>query len=697
MSSNTTENNYNNNNNEDIDSVSSEQNSLGTDNSYSSEPQVLDSDGITGLGGREPNGFNNRSSATASRLSRHSTSNPVHLTSSRFSQAEIYPDMDENSISLKRVETRATIIDTLEKRVESTSHKNEDLIRSMSHMRKPGSFDLERDGTGDTDSQGRSDNEKENERFSGSGNDEEEEEDEFGEVPEILSPAKDYGDEFASIDPELVTWDGHDDPEFPRNWSKKDKYVTTALIAIYTFLSPMSSSMLSPGMTKISEDFGITSAVVKSLVVSIFILAWAIFPLFSAPISEMYGRKVVLNVSIWFMLAFNIGCAFAQNTGQMLVFRFLAGCAGASPLNVGPGVIGDLYSKDDRATFLSFYALGPTLGPVIAPVIAGFIVEKQDWRWIFRVLVIANGVVAILGTLFYKETFSPTLLREKAKRLRKETGNPNLTTIFDIADGETVAGKFYVNITRPMKLLVTNPMVIGLGSFMAFVYGFMYLMIVTFPEVWGGIYGFKPDIVGLLYLPMGIGFIIGIVFWTVLINRDFHRLERQNNGVAKPEYRLPLLIHAGYGCPMSLILFGFTAQYHVHWAVPAVATGLFAFFLIDVFQTIQNYLIDMNPRFAASTAAAAATFRSIFGFTFPLFAPSMYTALKYSWGNLMFGCIGFLLGIPFPLFVLKYGERLRLWANARLEIEQAQRDAKNLARLKRINDQKINELKKTSK
>ncbi|GMF98973.1 hypothetical protein B5S33_g5432 [[Candida] boidinii] len=690
MSSNTDH--GNNNNNGEIHSVSSDQNSLVTFNSYSSEQQVLDSDGITV---NEPNGFTNESSAATRRLSRHSTSTPAHLNSSRFNEAEIYPNMDENSISLKRVQTRATIIEALEKRVESTSQKNEDIIRTMSHMRNYEASDLERNATSDTDSQERSDNEKENERFSRSSN--AEEEDEFGEVPEILSPAKDYGDEFASIDPELVTWDGHDDPEFPRNWRKKDKYVTTALISIYTFLSPMSSSMLSPGMDKISEDFGITSAVVKSLVISIFILAWAIFPLFSAPISEMYGRKIVLNVSIWLMLAFNLGCAFAQNTGQMLVFRFLAGCAGASPLNVGPGVIGDLYNKDERATFLSFYALGPTLGPVFAPVIAGFIIEKQNWRWIFRVLCIVNGVTAILGTIFYRETFSPTLLRAKARRLRKETGNPNLTTIFDIADGETVFGKFYVNITRPMKLLVTNPMVIGLGSFMAFVYGFMYLMIVTFPAVWGGIYGFRPDIVGLLYIPMGIGFFIGIIFWTILINKDFRRLESENNGVAKPEFRLPCLIHAGYGCPMSLILFGFTAQYHVHWAVPAVATGLFAFFLIDVFQTIQNYLIDMNPRFAASSAAAAATFRSIFGFVFPLFAPSMYSAMKYSWGNLMFGCIGFLLGIPFPLFVLKYGERLRLWANARLEVEQAKRDAKNLARLKKINDNKINSLKKNSK
>lgn len=115
--------------------------------------------------------------------------------------------------------------------------------------------------------------------------------------------------------------------------------------------------------------------------------------------------------------------------------------------------------------------------------------------------------------------------------------------------------------------------------------------------------------------------------------------------------------------------------------MPLIGSAIFAFSFIAVFQTIQNYLIDMNNRFAASSIAAAAVFRSLFGFAFPLFANSMYDKLNYGWGNTMCAFIALTLGLPFPIFCFFYGERLRNWANRRMDKEQAVRDARNLKRL----------------
>lgn len=52
----------------------------------------------------------------------------------------------------------------------------------------------------------------------------------------------------------------------------------------------------------------------------------------------------------------------------------------------------------------------------------------------------------------------------------------------------------------------------------------------------------------------------------------------------------------------------------------------------------------------------------------------------------MCGFIALALGIPFPIFCVVYGERLRAMANRRMDLAQAKRDAKNLARLKAMND-----------
>ncbi|KAL7662858.1 Major facilitator superfamily (MFS) profile domain-containing protein [[Candida] zeylanoides] len=562
--------------------------------------------------------------------------------SENFSVREIYGDLGSSEIELQRLQTRATILSELASRARDAEE---------------GIYDSSPDRTHTL----------------------------YEDLPDTHVATKHDGEEFADIDPELITWNGADDPEDPRNWSPATKAFLTAFVSVYTLVSPMSSSILSPAMSEISADFGITSEVVSAMVVSIQLLAWAVGPLVIAPLSEsqLFGRKLVLDVSIWIAFLFNLGCAFSTTTAQMMVCRFVGGIFGSCPLNVGAGVLSDLFDARQRNMALAGFSLAPLLGPVIAPLIAGFIVEHKRWPWVFYVLCIFNGVVAAMGTIFYKETYSPKLLRLKAQKLRRQTGNANLHTIHEIADGETVWGKVSLAISRPVKLLFTHPMIIGLGSYMAFTYGFMYLMIISFPQVYHSKYGFNTGTTGLMYIPMGVGFLLGVAVWTPSIGKVYQVLSDRNGGVGKPEYRLPCLISSGIIIPVGLIWYGWSAQQGLHWIMPGIGSAIFAFGIVCVFQSIQSYLIDMNTRFAASSVAAAALFRSLFGFSFPLFANKMYARLDYGWGNTMCAFIGLFLGIPFPIFCYLHGEKLRNWANRNIEMDQLKRDEKNLMRLKR--------------
>lgn len=569
-----------------------------------------------------------------------------------LSVKELYGDMTGNDINLRRTATRNTILDSLLTRI----------ARSISERQADPEADVAANDGSNLDGY-------------------------YHELPDTSVPTKDYGVEFSDIDPELVTWDGPDDPMNPRNWPTNKKSLQTGVVAIYTLLSPMSSSILSPAMSDISESLNITSSTIESLCVSIMVLAWALGPLIIAPASESdrVGRAPVLNASIWIGAIFNLACGFAKTPAQLCVLRFLGGLSGCAPLNVGAGSLADLWSDEHRQTAMSLYSLAPTMGPIIAPVISGFVVTDVNWHWCFWVLAIFNFAVAAVGTVIFKETYAPKLLRDKAKRLRKESGNPHLHTIYEIADGETTMGKLYVTVLRPISLIVGHPMVFGLGAFMAFVYGFMYLLIVTFPSIFEDDYGMSVEIAGLMYLPLGVGYVLGTIFFQFLINAIYKRLTARNGGVPKPEYRLPCLVLSGILVPSGLIIFGWSAEKKTHWIVPAIGAAIFGFVLVAVFQTIQLYLIDMNNRFAASSVAAAAVFRSLFGFSFPLFAGPMYAKLGYGWGNTLCAFVALALGIPFPLFCLFYGERLRLWANKRFDRKQAIRDARNLERLRQMN------------
>ena len=82
--------------------------------------------------------------------------------------------------------------------------------------------------------------------------------------------------------------------------------------------------------------------------------------------------------------------------------------------------------------------------------------------------------------------------------------------------------------------------------------------------------------------------------------------------------------------------------------MPNIGVVIFAAGSIVCLQYMQTYIIDSYTRFAASGLAAAVVLCSLFGFGFPLFAPYMYDALGYGWGNSLLGFMAIAVGIPAP-------------------------------------------------
>lgn len=94
-----------------------------------------------------------------------------------------------------------------------------------------------------------------------------------------------------------VTWTGPDDPGNPKNWTFKRKWLATGLVSLIAFMTPMTSSMIAPARDAIDNDLHVHSTIESELIFSIFLLAFVIGPLFLAPLSEYYGRVIILQLS----------------------------------------------------------------------------------------------------------------------------------------------------------------------------------------------------------------------------------------------------------------------------------------------------------------------------------------------------------------------------------------------------------------
>lgn len=86
----------------------------------------------------------------------------------------------------------------------------------------------------------------------------------------------------------------------------------------------------------------------------------------------------------------------------------------------------------------------------------------SDW-----VLFIFAGACFVL-TLFIPETLAPIILRRKAAKLRKETGDPNYRTLEEL-ERLPLSETLKIALVRPIVMLLTEPIVMFM-SFCAYLF-----------------------------------------------------------------------------------------------------------------------------------------------------------------------------------------------------------------------------------
>jgi len=273
-------------------------------------------------------------------------------------------------------------------------------------------------------------------------------------------------------------------------------------------------------------------------------------------------------------------------------------------------------------------------------------------QWIFWVLAIATGVAAVFGLLLLRETYGPVILKQRAKK----RGIPEHAVTKE--EHRHKMRYLITSMTRPWVILFTSIICFTLSLYMALVYGFLYLLFVTFPTLYSEVYGWDAGISGLAYLGPGIGFFASTMLAALLMDRIYAKLSERNGGVGMPEFRMPVVIVGAIIAPIGLFWYGWSAQARAHWILPIIGSGIFCCGMMLSFFPIQVYIIDCFE-YAASALAAATVFRSLFGFAFPLFGEQMFARLGEGGGNSLLAGLAIVIGIPFPIYMYFKGSELR--------------------------------------
>ncbi|KAI9828949.1 MAG: hypothetical protein M1819_006448 [Sarea resinae] len=441
-------------------------------------------------------------------------------------------------------------------------------------------------------------------------------------------------------------------PENPRNWGRGKKVYHVGIVASYGFVVTFATSVYTPGITSVMARFHV-SETVGLFGLCFYTLGLGCGPIIAAPLSETYGRSIVYRVSLPIFALFILGSGLAQNCTTLVVCRFMAGVFGGPALSVGGGTIADIWPRSLRAPATNFYALAPFLGPAIGPVIGGYVAASKGWRWT-QWAIIFFAIATFLFSLFIAETSKKILLRRHAARLGLKAD----TTPKPKASVKTL---LIVTLGRPCTMLATEPIVTFLSAYVGFNFAVLFSFFAAFRLIFGRVYGFDTGQIGLVFLAIGLGCLLGTATGLLLDRLVYqkHAGRAKHREAVSAEHRLHGAMMGAFGLPIGLFWLAWTARRDVHWASPVFAAVPFAWGNLTIFMSAVLYLVDMyGDLYGASALAAIGFVRYLLAFAFPLFTIQMYDRLGIAWATSLLGFISLLL-LPIPWVLYKHGPRIR--------------------------------------
>lgn len=451
-----------------------------------------------------------------------------------------------------------------------------------------------------------------------------------------------------------VKWE-ENDPENPQNWSLPFKSWVTLQLSMLALAASVASSMIAPASPIIAKEIGVSQTVVV-LNISLFVVGFCVGPLLWGPLSEVFGRRVSLLPPMVALTLWSIGTGLSRDAASIFVTRFFSGVFGSAPVSNVNAALGDFYSRESRGVPVSLYAVAVVGGPTLGPVIGAGITEGLGWRWTQYITAIWVAITTAVCYFYLPEVYGPFLLKKKAQRLRKETGDQRLWHPHERIKVD-ISSIITKQLSRPIIMLVTEPMCTCMCMYASYLFSILYLTLeayaIVFVDIrgWGMVTGSLPFLGSFVGIVLALGINIG--------NQPrYKRISRAAGGRAVPEARCPPMAVGGLLMVAGLFLLGWTADPRYHWILPIIATAFIGSGFNTTFQQCLNYLVDTYGIYAASATSANTFLRSLLAAGLPIAARPMFFNMGVGPACSLLGAIAAIM-LPVPFLFMRYGPQLR--------------------------------------
>ncbi|CAG7964050.1 unnamed protein product [Penicillium nalgiovense] len=413
--------------------------------------------------------------------------------------------------------------------------------------------------------------------------------------------------------------------EDPKTYTRRMKWFITFVVALAGATAPMGSAIFLPSLSQVTKELN-TTTTITNLSIALYMLAMSIFPLWWSSFSERLGRRTIYLTSFALFVVFNCLCAISDSIAMLVVMRMLSGGASASVQAVGAGTIADLWESRERGRAMGIFYLGPLCGPLFAPIIGGVLAQRWGWRstmWFLS----AFGAVTLIFILF---ALPETLTVQKPVLAELEDQDPAISRPLSRVSSQQVV-RSTTRLLKTTKMILIDPLKIILYLrflpvllsvyYASVAFGSLYVLNISVEHTFAEApYNFSTIIVGLLYIPNSLGYMVTSIFggkWMDSIMqreaKKANRYDEKGKLVLRPEDRMRENAWLGaFLYPAALIWYGWTAEKGVFWLVPMIANFFFGMGSMLIFSMVTTMLTEFMPKKSSEGVALNNFMRNIF-------------------------------------------------------------------------------------
>jgi EmrB/QacA subfamily drug resistance transporter len=175
------------------------------------------------------------------------------------------------------------------------------------------------------------------------------------------------------------------------------KWLVGIVFVVALFMDLLDITVTNVAIPTLATEFDASTTTIEWVITG-YLISLAVFIPISGWLGDRFGTKIVFVSALSLFIVASLLCGLAWNVESLIAFRVIQGIGGGMLTPVGTTMLFRAFPPSERAAASAVLAIPITIAPALGPILGGYLVEYQEWRWIFYINV-PIGIVGLIGAI----------------------------------------------------------------------------------------------------------------------------------------------------------------------------------------------------------------------------------------------------------------------------------------------------------